>query len=96
MAKKASKKKVAKRVAKKTGAAKLSGQTFVVTGTLSSFSRAEAKASIEALGGKVAGSVSGKTDRVVVGANPGSKAAKAKELGIKIINETAFKRLVRG
>ncbi len=76
--------------------AELAGQTFVIIGTLSSFSRAEAKTRIEVLGGKVAGSASGKTDRVVVGTEPGSKADKAKELGIKIINETAFKRLVGG
>jgi len=92
--KKLLKKPAVQKVAKKS--AELAGQTFVITGTLSSFSRAEAKTSIEALGGKVTGSASGKTDRVVVGTDPGSTADKAKELGIKIINETAFKRLVGG
>ena len=105
--KKATKKKAAKKAAKKTatkktGAATLSGQTFVVTGTLDghtdksliSFSRAEAKSAIEALGGKVSGSVSANTDCVVVGTNPGSKEDMAKQFGIKILNESAFKYLV--
>ncbi len=98
--KKATKKKVtkkaAKKVAKKTATATLSGQTFVVTGTLEGYSRAEAKSAIEALGGKVSGSVSSNTDCVVVGEDPGSKADKAKQLGIKILNEAAFKRLIGG
>ena len=75
-------------------AKKLSGQTFVVTGTLAGYSRAEAKKEIEALGGKVSGSVSANTDCVVIGADPGSKADKAKQLGIKTLNEAAFKRLL--
>ena len=77
-------------------AKKLSGQTFVVTGTLEGYSRAEAKKEIEALGGKVSGSVSSNTDCVVVGADAGSKADKAKKLGIKMLNEAAFKRLLGG
>ncbi len=77
-------------------AKKLSGQTFVVTGTLAGYSRAEAKKEIEALGGKVSGSVSANTDCVVVGVDPGSKADKAKQLGIKTLNEAAFKRLLGG
>ena len=76
--------------------AKFSGQTFVVTGTLEGYSRAEAKKEIEALGGKVTGSVSANTDCVVVGADPGSKADKAKQLGIKTLNEAGFKRLLSG
>ena len=66
---------------------KLNNQTFVVTGTLNSFSRDEIKDLVEANGGKVSGSVSKKTSYVVVGDNPGSKADKASELGIPIITE---------
>ena len=77
-------------------AKKLAGQTFVVTGTLAGYSRAEAKKEIEALGGKVTGSVSANTNCVVVGADAGSKADKAKQLGIKTLNEAGFKRLLGG
>jgi DNA ligase (NAD+) len=66
---------------------KLNNQTFVVTGTLNSFSRDEIKDLIEANGGKVSGSVSKKTSYVIVGDNPGSKADKASELGVPIITE---------
>ena len=83
-----------KKTAKNSG--KLSGQTFVVTGTLAGYTRAEAKSAIEVLGGKVSGSVSSNTDCVVVGEDPGSKADKAKQLGIKTLNEAAFKRLLSG
>lgn len=73
----------------------LSGKTFVVTGTLSSMGRNEAKAALLAKGAKVSGSVSKKTDYVVVGADPGSKASKAEELGVEILDETAFIRLIK-
>ena len=76
-------------------AKKLSGQTFVVTGTLEGYSRTEAKQAIEALGGKVTGSVSANTDCVVVGADPGSKADKAKQLGIKTLNEARKIKFLR-
>ena len=77
-------------------AKKLSGQTFVVTGTLEGYSRAEAKKEIEALGGKVSGSVSANTDYVVVGENPGTKVAKARSLGIKEIDERKLQQLAAG
>lgn len=65
-------------------------KTFVLTGTLSRYSREEAKEIIEKLGGKVASSVSGKTDVVIAGEAPGSKLAKARELGITIWDEKQF------
>jgi DNA ligase (NAD+) len=66
---------------------KLSGKTFVLTGTLAHFTRDEAKKMIEDAGGKVSGSVSKKTDYVVAGADAGSKLDRAKELGIAVIDE---------
>ena len=75
-------------------AGKLDGQTFVLTGKLESYTRSQAKALIEAAGGKVSGSVSGKTDYVVSGDAAGSKLTRANELGVKIIDETAFKKLL--
>jgi DNA ligase (NAD+) len=72
----------------------LNGQVFVLTGSLQSFTRAQAKARIEAAGGRVSGSVSGKTDYVVAGESPGSKLARAKELGVTVIDEAAFKKLL--
>ncbi|MEC8275755.1 MAG: BRCT domain-containing protein, partial [Pseudomonadota bacterium] len=67
--------------------AKLAGKTVVFTGTLTRMSRAEAKARAEALGAKVAGSVSKKTDLVVIGLDAGSKAKKATELGLETMDE---------
>ena len=78
----------------KPAAGPLLGKTYVVTGTLASMSREEASAAITRLGGKVAGSVSRKTDGVIVGAEPGSKAAKARELGVPILDEAAFRELI--
>jgi DNA ligase (NAD+) len=72
----------------------LSGKTFVLTGTLPTMSREEATEVIQSLGGKVTGSVSKKTDHVVAGADPGSKLAKAQSLGISILDEAAFRKLV--
>nr|MDD6335060.1 NAD-dependent DNA ligase LigA [bacterium] len=68
------------------------GKSFVVTGTLSSMGRREAEQAIAALGGKAAGSVSKKTAAVICGENPGSKLAKAQELGIPVWDEDAFLR----
>ncbi len=70
----------------------LAGKTFVLTGTLPSMTREEAREKIEALGGHVTGSVSKKTDYVVAGREPGSKFDKAKELGISILNEAEFRK----
>ena len=75
-----------------TGA--FAGKTFVLTGTLPTLTREEATAKIEALGGKATGSVSRKTDFVLAGAEAGSKLDKARELGVKIISEAEFLKLL--
>ena len=72
----------------------LSGKTFVLTGTLPSMTREAATEAIERLGGKVSSSVSRKTSYVVVGDEPGSKAEKAKSLGVETLDEAAFLRLI--
>ncbi len=72
----------------------LEGKTFVVTGTLSGFSRQEIKAYLQAHGGKVTGSVSNRTDYLVAGENPGSKLQKAESLGITILTEPQLRDLV--
>lgn len=72
----------------------LSGKTFVLTGTLPTLSRDEATTLIEAAGGKVTGSVSAKTDYVVVGGSAGSKLVKAEKLGVPLLDEEGLRRLV--
>ena len=76
------------------GAGPLDGKTLVVTGTLEGFSRQEAEEAIRAAGGKVAGSVSKKTDYVVAGESAGSKLAKAQELGVPVLDEAGFRRVL--
>lgn len=73
----------------------LDGLTLVLTGTFPTLKREEAKARIESAGGKVAGSVSKKTDYVVAGEEAGSKLDKARELGVKIIGETELLRMIK-
>jgi DNA ligase (NAD+) len=72
----------------------LAGKAFVLTGSLSGYSRDEATRLIQARGGRVTGSVSGKTDYVVAGENPGSKLNKANSLGVPVISEDEFRRLL--
>ena len=85
---------IAEVFAKKAAELPLAGRTFVLTGTLPSMTREEATARIEALGGHVTGSVSKKTDYVLAGAEPGSKFDKAKELGLKIIDEAGLRKML--
>jgi len=74
----------------------LLGKTFVLSGGLAGMGRAEAKRQIEARGGRVAASVSKKTDYLIAGADPGSKLAQARELGVEILDEPGFQRLLAG
>ena len=70
------------------------GKTVVLTGTLPTLSRDEATAMIEAAGGKTSGSVSKKTDFVLAGEDAGSKLTKAQELGVKVIDEATFRKML--
>ena len=77
-----------------TGDSEISGKTVVFTGSLEQMTRSEAKARAESLGAKVAGSVSKKTDYVIVGADAGSKAKKAQELGLTTLTEDEWLALI--
>ncbi len=79
---------------KKPLSKKLKGKTFVLTGVLDSMSRSEAKEKIRLAGGKVLESISSKTDFLIVGRKPGSKLEKAKELGVQILSEKDFKKMI--
>ena len=72
------------------------GKTFVLTGKLENYTRDEAAKLIEDRGGRVSSSVSKKTDYVLAGESAGSKLDKAKELGVKIIDEAEFEKLIDG
>ena len=72
----------------------LSGRRFVLTGTLDSYTRQEAKDLVEKAGGRVGSSVSKKTDYVIAGRDPGSKLTKAQQLGVTILNEEEFRELL--
>jgi DNA ligase (NAD+) len=76
------------------GPGPLTGRTYVITGTLASMSREEATAALERLGAKVTGSVSKKTTAVIVGEEAGSKADKARTLGVTTLDEAAFRALI--
>ena len=82
-------------VEKKRSGTALSGKSFVITGTLLKYSRSEAETLIKQMGGIPSGSVSRKTDFLVVGADAGSKLEKAKTLGVKILNESEFEKLIK-
>jgi DNA ligase (NAD+) len=73
----------------------LTGSTYVITGTLETYTREEATAALEELGAKVSGSVSGKTDGVIAGENPGSKLAKAQKAGVPVLSEQDLAKLLR-
>ncbi len=83
------------KVTAKAGTGKLAGKSFVITGTLTSLSRDEAKEKIRVLGGDTSESVSAKTNYLVAGENPGSKLAKAEKLGVTILTETDFLKILK-
>ncbi len=86
--------KMEEEVRKVTVPSRITGKTFVFTGGLQHFSRDEAERLVESLGGRASSSISKKTNFVVAGENPGSKLDKAKELGVKVITEEEFRKLV--
>ncbi len=85
---------VRRRPEEKPAAGVLTGKTFVFTGELKHFSRPQAEARVKSLGGRASGSVSAKTDYVVAGSGPGSKLDKARKLGVKVLTEAEFQKLI--
>jgi DNA ligase (NAD+) len=79
-----------------TASGLLAGKIFVLTGSLTGMTRDAAKQRIQAMGGKVTGSVSKKTDYVVAGSEPGSKLAEAQKLGVQVLDEAGLLRLLGG
>jgi DNA ligase (NAD+) len=82
--------------AQEAGTGPLAGKTLVVTGTLPGFTRQEAEDAIRAAGGHAAGSISKATDYLVAGEKAGSKLAKAEKLGVPVLDEEAFRKLLAG
>jgi len=84
-----------RQVPRKATSGKLAGKSFVFTGELKGFTRTQAQELVRELGGNYSSSVSKGVDFLVAGENPGSKYARAKKLGVKIINEAEFKRIIK-
>jgi DNA ligase (NAD+) len=82
------------RVERKTGSEKLEGKTFLFTGSLDGFTRAEAKEVVEKAGGRSVSTASDKVDYVIVGNEPGSKLDDARRIGLEIMDEKGFRELI--